>query len=375
MPLLVAELLESMADGRGGRAPLPPSLAILVERRLAALTPAHARTVQVAAVLWDVSDWTALQAVATRDERVVLDALRAARSVQLLVVDDAGGLQWRHALTRDAVLGTLLPPERAAIAARGADVLLDRGRPGDAARAADLLERAARPAQAAEALLALARRDIARGALRSAMQRLDRAAVLVPGASHVLIERVRLLTLTGRAAEALEIAGNAVDGFASDDHARLRLQLARAAITAGRWADAEEHVRRADRPDDPRSLVLAADAAFGDHRPNESAALAARAVQLAERGDDPAVLCEALVVVARAALTDLDVTTAALTRAARVATEHGRWPRSRADEHAHGCFGSDLGGAAQAPRRRGGRLVPSGAARRAAGPVVPRLRR
>ncbi|MGH3943985.1 MAG: hypothetical protein ACRDSI_02895 [Pseudonocardiaceae bacterium] len=34
-----------------------------------------------------------------------------------LSVED-GRLRWRHALTRDAVLATLLPPERAALAAR-----------------------------------------------------------------------------------------------------------------------------------------------------------------------------------------------------------------------------------------------------------------
>lgn len=327
LPLLAEELLDGLTQSRaGGDPPMPPTLAALVERRLAALTPAQVRVVQAAAVLGDVSDWTALRAVADQREQDVLDALREAAGVHLLTVDDTGRLRWRHALTRDAILTTLLQPERAAIAGRAAEVLLDRGRPGDDARAADLLERADQPARAAEVLVALARRDIARGALRSAEQRLDRATATGTAMGDVLVERVRLLTLTGRAAEALELGAEAVHGLAGDAHAELRLQLARAAVTAGQWAAAEEHVRRAARPDDPQSLVVAADAAFGDHRPAEAAALAGRAVRLAERGDDPAVLCEALVVVSRAALTDLETATATLTRAAQVAAEHGLTP-------------------------------------------------
>ena len=340
LPLLVEELVDGLArgPGAGDGLPMPPTLAALVARRLAALAPAQVRVVQAAAVLADVADWTALSAVTGQGEQEVLDALRAAAHVHLLTVDGAGRLRWRHALTRDAILAALLPPERAAIAGRGADVLLERARPGDDARAAGLLEEAVQPARAAGVLLALARRDVARGALRSADQWLDRAAATGAAAGDVLVERVRLLTLTGRAVEALKIGGTAVggpadglvggpaDGLLGDRHAELRLQLARAAVAAGQWAVAEEQVRRAGRPDDPRSLVLAADAAFGDHRPAESAALAERAVRLAERGGDPAVLCEALVVASRTALADIAEATAALTRAAQVAAEHGLLP-------------------------------------------------
>lgn len=173
--------------------------------------------------------------------------------------------------------------------------------PGDDAHAADLLERARQPTRAAEVLVALAHRDIARGALRNAAQRLDRATTLAGDVPGLLIERVRLLTLSGRAVDALQLGSDAVDRLAGDAHAQLRLQLARAAIEAARWAAATEHVRRAGRPDDPRSLLLAADAAFGDHRGDDARNLAIRAVGAAERVDDPEVLCEALIVAARAA--------------------------------------------------------------------------
>ena len=325
LPLHVEELVDGLAR-HGADVSMPPTLAALVERRLADLTSAQVGAVQAAAVLGDVSDWMALRAIADQHEQTVLDALRDATRVHLLTVDDAGRLRWRHALTRDAILATLLPPERAAIAGRAADVLLERGRPGDEARAADLLEQADQPARAVQVLLALARRDVARGALRSAEQRLERAAATGAATADVVTERVRVLTLAGHAAEALALGRVHVDELSGDEHAELRLQLARAAITSGRWAAAEEHLRRAARPHDPRSLVLAADAAFGDHRPAESAALADRAVRQAELDADHAVLCEALVVVSRAALTDLDSAVIALTRAAEVAAEHGLTP-------------------------------------------------
>jgi tetratricopeptide (TPR) repeat protein len=327
LPLHVEELVDGLAPTRhDADVSMPPTLAALVERRLAELEPARVGTVQAAAVLGDVSDWMALSAITGRDEQAVLDALRDATRVHLLTVDDGGRLRWRHALTRDAILATLLPPERATIAGRAADVLLERGRPGDDARAGELLEQAGQAARAVQVVLALARRDIARGALRSAEQRLEQASATGAATADVVVERVRLLTLTGRAAEALALGEAAVGGLAGDAHAELRLQLARAAVAAGRWPAAEDHVRGAARPDDPRSLVLAADAAFGDHRPAESMALAERAVRQAERTGDPAALCEALVVASRAALTDLDTATAALARAAQVAAEHGLTP-------------------------------------------------
>lgn len=100
--------------------------------------------------------------------------------------------------------------------------------------------------------------------------------------------------MLGRADDAIAVGGAARDALAGDQHAELCLRLARAAVVAGRWTAAEDYVERSARPNDPGSLVLRADAAFGAGRANEAAAIAAVAI---ERADDIGAytsLCEAL---------------------------------------------------------------------------------
>src|SRR4029453_4215860 len=93
-----------------------------------------------------------------------VDALRAAHP-HLLTTGADGRSRWRHALTRDAVLATGAPPDRAHLARRGARLLLARG---DEAGAAELLARTGDRAGLTGVLLRTADRDAARGALRSA---------------------------------------------------------------------------------------------------------------------------------------------------------------------------------------------------------------
>ena len=81
--------------------------------------------------------------------------------------------------------------------------------------------------------------------------------------------------MLGRADDAIAVGGAARDALAGDQHAELCLRLARAAVVAGRWTAAEDYVERSARPNDPRSLVLWPDAAFGAGRANEAAAIAA----------------------------------------------------------------------------------------------------
>ncbi|HET9257969.1 MAG TPA: hypothetical protein VFO16_22585 [Pseudonocardiaceae bacterium] len=295
--------------------------------RLAAL-PAAQRPVLLAAAVAGDLDWRLLGTVTGLAETTVLGALRSATGVGLLSVPGDprdGQLRWRHALTRDAVLATLLPPDRAALAARAARALADRGGPDDPAAAAELFVVAGQPERAAELLLALARRDAARGALRSAEESLARAAATGRLVGAVAAERVQVLTMLGQVETGADGLAGAVVG---QQHAELCLRLARAAISGGQWTTAEGYLERAGRPADPRSLVLAADAAYGAGDVERATSLATAAVRAAERDcAAPEILCEALTVLANSKFgTDPVGTAAMLRRAAQVAAEHGLTP-------------------------------------------------
>ena len=179
--------------------------------------------------------------------------------------------------------------------------------------------------EAAALLLDVAHRDLARGALRTAADLLDRAEAAGAAPAEVAGERVLHLLATGRAAEALAVGGPALDRATGDRHAELALRLARAAVQAGRWDDAAAYVERAGRPDDPRSPALLADAAHGAGQVEEAAAYAGQAVALADRSGTPADRCQALVVQARVArLHDQAAYSATGFRAAaHAAAEHG----------------------------------------------------
>ena len=273
LPLLVEELLAV------GPTRVPPSMAGLVAGRLAALPPSARQVVLAAAVVGD-TDWRLLAAIAAPDRRRWLrrgprparrrparrwrsaraelaahngpretkppsSALRAAADVGLLVVAD-GALRFRHALTRDAVLATLLPPERAALAARAARVLDARG---DRAVAARLYRRVRRPGPGG-------------GDPRRAGPRGRR-----PGRRA---QRRRLPRRGGRARRARRARARADPARprrrgAGDRRARSSTACAvrnapscacgsRAPRSSpGGWADARRHVESAGRPDDPRA--------------------------------------------------------------------------------------------------------------------------
>jgi DNA-binding CsgD family transcriptional regulator len=332
LPFLVEELL----DDRSGWIRVPPTLAELVTRRLVLLSAADRSVIVTAAMIDGDPDWRLLQEVTGAAEGRVLAALRAAVEVGLLVTED-GRLGWRHALTREAVLAGLLPPERAALATRTARALHERAGSGHRAAAADLFIEAGDLQRAAEILVELARSDAAHGALRSAAELLTRAATTGRLAAAVAVERVRVLVLLGRAAEAIEVGEEALatGGVTGDDHAELCLGLARAAVVTGRWPVAERFVERAGSPDDARSMILVADAAFGSGAVVRARPLARAAVDAADRGvpgsgsatRSAAVLCEALMILGRSLSgTDVAASQAAVGRAAQVAAEHGLTP-------------------------------------------------
>ena len=178
--------------------------------------------------------------------------------------------------------------------------------------------------------------DAARGALRSAEQLLATAAAAGAGtavAATITAERVTLLTLVGRTADALALGRVHLDAVRGDDHAELCLQLARTAVPAAAWADVETYVGRAGRPTTRGRLSCAPtphSVRVGWPRRPAGGGRDRRAEQVAdEHGSDvaAAALCEALGVAGRLAWrTDLDRTEALARRAAQVAGEHGLLP-------------------------------------------------
>lgn len=310
LPFLVEELLE-IADSHSS---VPPTLTALVAERLAALPGTARQVLETAATVGADPGWRLLRAVTGLPDRAVLDALSTATEVGLLAAD-GGSLRWRHVLTCEAVLASLSPPVRVALAGRAASELDERGEVEDRSLAAGLYLRSGESQRAAEILVALARRDIGRGALRSAAELLGRAVRAGREVGAVAIERVRVLTLLGRASEAHDVGMAALESgdVIGEQHAELCFGLARAAVSGGRWASAEAYLERAGRPGDLRTLTLAADAAFG-------------AGDVGRAGGSER-LCEALMVLARTMFgTDIGAAESAYRRAAQVAAEHSLTP-------------------------------------------------
>jgi DNA-binding CsgD family transcriptional regulator len=328
LPLLAEELVDEAVRAAGtSTSVVPRTMTALVRRRLSPLEPVAQECLRAAAVAGTDPDWELLPAVVGQPEDVVLAAARAAADAQLLR-ESEGRLRWRHALMREAVVADLLPPERAALARRVAEALLARGRHEDVARAAELLAAGHERDRAAALFLELAREDRTTGALRRAEQLLDQAARTGAAPAAVAIERVTVLTAIGHVGDALDAGVAALPAATGERHAELCLRLARTAVTARRWTDAEAYVERAGRPDDPRSLLLAADAAFGAGEVERAGPLAAAAVTRAERSGVPAVLCEALDIAGRVArLSSPPAARAAFARAVQVAAEHRLVPQ------------------------------------------------
>jgi predicted ATPase len=129
VPFLVEEVLAScVASGalvrrrgvwelRTDRAPrVPETFQGMVRERLRSLGERDRAVLGAAAVLGRRFDWTLVPGAAGLDRGAVLSALRSAVNAQIVSPEDGAegpAFRFRHALTRDAVLEDLLPPERA----------------------------------------------------------------------------------------------------------------------------------------------------------------------------------------------------------------------------------------------------------------------
>lgn len=327
-PLLVEEVLAdlqasgALVDGNGNgdqdsagwrlatelSATVPPSFARSVEARLEGLSATAREVMEAAALLGTDFDWQVVGAALGLDDRTTSAAIRDL-SRERFVVPDGDGFAIRHALTREAVLATVLPPDRRRLASLLAEAVEARGDERDADSdqvVAELFEAAGEPRRAATYWLGAARAAIARGALTSAHEALARAADQ-PGADLDLDIReaeVEIHALAGDIPRAVTAADDLVQELAAADDeaerlARLRLRLTRALLAGGRWDEAEATLAQASG--DPALIhVLAARLALG--RQQEDLAVERARAALDEVGTDrPEVACEAWEVLGSAA--------------------------------------------------------------------------
>lgn len=359
VPFLVEELLgdaiESGALVRQGEtwvasgevgAVIPLTFADSMRRRLDALGSQARRVLLAAAVLGRRFDWQLLPATTTLGEDDVFAALRAAVDGQMLVADDeVHAFRFRHALSRDAVLAQLLPPERVTLSRRALEVI-EAAHPaldGDWCElAAELASMSGDRPRAVRLMLELGRRAVDAGALASAELSLERARTLAAtddAAADVEESLLEVLSLAGKRDDAAAVGASLLarltEPAAAVRRARAQLQLARAAVAATDWDDANgclEGVRTEARLAADEGLMARADAvgaqaAIG-REPHHAAALARRALDAAERLSLPEVACEALEILGRyERARDLDAAEAAFARAYDLADAHrlGLW--------------------------------------------------
>lgn len=356
-PFLVEELLAGLVsagelrleDGRwtssGVLTPtVPASLRESIRQRLTSLDPTARRVLGAAALLGRTFEWDLLPGIAEVDGRTVIDGLRAAVDEQLVEVDGTD-FTFRHALTREAVLHDLLPPERRDLATRAwpAHERANPGLPGSTlALAADLAEAAGAPLVAARHLVESARRAFDRGALATAEATARRArrlagsdAAMAFDADEVLLH---ILVDAGKPGEARVLGRDlahraATEGAPSGRQADLLVITARAALTAGDGAGAAQDVaaaRAAAGADaDPARLArldaVAASVALDQVDLDEAERRGQAAVAGAAATGQPEVECEALLVLGQRTRTlgGMDAALPWYERAGAVAAEAG----------------------------------------------------
>ena len=221
-------------------------------------------------------------------DAAVVAALRRGVGLQL-VAADRESFRFRHALTHEAVLAGLLPPERAMLAGRALSAVeaAHPGLPGAwCMLAADLAERAGDTAQAGVLLLEAGRRDLAVGALASAEHTLTRARALVGPDDAALRTPVdealtEVFAMSGQVDRAIEMGRTLLarlgPGAPSARAASLHLDIARAAIAGAQWAEAAasiEVARGSPGADAAQLDACAAQVAIGQGRLAEADQLA-----------------------------------------------------------------------------------------------------
>jgi DNA-binding CsgD family transcriptional regulator len=307
IPLLVEDLLAS---------PGPPAdFAATVRARLDALETGPRAVIEAAAVLGRQFDWELLGAMTETSDDAVTVALES--GIELLLITSADSqFRFRHALTREAVLDTLIPPRHRELAARGLAALTSSHPDLDDAQrqlAVDLALRCADRRRAGALLAESGRRALSWGALATATEALRGAADLLADASErtaVELDLIEALGLAGRVDEAAAAGGRLLarlGGVPDATSARVEahVRLTSAAVAASRWPMARHHLGEAHRlsvpssgaPTDPRAAVLEADIAMAEDDYDVARALVAG---VAEHLDvRPEVRCHAFEILGR----------------------------------------------------------------------------
>lgn len=356
LPFLVEELLTtSIADGTitastdgwriesGGGPSVPERFADLVARRMSALDAGTVRALHVAAVLGQRFDVELLRAALAEPIGAVADNLREGVGAQLLTADrsEPTVFEFRHTLTRDAILEALLPLERIEIA-RDTLAALDLDRPdlGDPLweQAATLAETAGDAKRAAQLLLRAAKNAQQQGALSSAVPMLQRAWSFVderdPEWSDIGGVLLSVLATTGEIDEALAVGERLRAAVEPEQRADIHLAMARAAAEASRWDTAREYADAAHHLAEyaPGSLVAArldavrAEIAVGLGRFDDAAELAETVLAIAEQLQDHRLRAAASLVIGRCERgRGIGDPAATFERVIQIGRDHGLW--------------------------------------------------
>ncbi len=278
-------------------------------------------------------DWALLSPVTGLAGPDVVAALRDGVGLQLIAAERES-FRFRHALTHEAVLAGLLPPERSLLAGRALAAVeaAHPGLPGAwCTLAADLAGRAGDAGRAGALLLEAGRRDLAVGALASAEHTLTRARAAIDPALRSSVDEalIEVFAMSGQVDRANQTGKMLLArlGPPSPRAANLHLGIARAAIAGAQWAQAAasiEVARESPGAETAQIDACAAQVAAGQGRLAEADRLARAALRAAEDGGLPEVACEALEVVGRVARQrDLEAAERAFARAADLAAAHG----------------------------------------------------
>ena len=322
VPLLVEDLLASPG--------LPESFTETVRERLAGFSEPQRSVIEAAAILGRHFDWELLPAVSGQTAALVAETLGLAVD-QLLVSAVGTAFRFRHALTREALLDTMLPPRQRALAS-AALAVLDAAHPhleGSLRElAVDLANRAGDRRRAGTLLSESGGQALAWGALATAIVTLRRAADLLEGtpererAELLLVES---LALAGRVEEAAAAGGQLITRLgteAAELRTEVHLRLSQAAVAASRWQMARHHLGAARHlagtspPAGVRARmgVLDAEVAFAADDLDEARLLAEKV--LAAEDGAPDVRCHALELIGRShRLRDLSAARSAFERA------------------------------------------------------------